>query len=57
MGPMATVPMVEETVQIANADAFGNSVSESPAFRIRRNFPETWLWDSIHSGYGDIILR
>lgn len=55
MGPMATmVPMVEETVQIANA-AFGNSVSESPAFRIRRNFPETWLWDSIHSGYGDYL--
>lgn len=41
MGPV----IAEERVPMSLA-----GMSQSPNVRIRQNFPETWLWDSVNSG-------
>lgn len=35
----------------AGAAGYGSAAIDQPAVRIRQKFPETWLWDSVDSGY------
>lgn len=41
---------------------YGVTMKGAPAtvnvdVRVRQNFPETWLWDSINSGYENTMLN
>lgn len=38
-------------VPAASGAGYASSAIDQPAVRIRQKFPETWLWDSVDSGY------
>lgn len=48
-GRLAGVPVPIEAA--AFPKSAGTMVPTEPAIRIRSNFPETWLWQMLESGY------
>jgi hypothetical protein len=45
-GRFAGVPMAAAAYPMAK----GTMESTEPAIRVRRNFPETWLWQMLETG-------